>query len=82
MLCSAHLETFSDEFRGNKKRIYELMELPVYVQINAGSFERWGERRQILKMIRKKEQIFLEVTVMVLIIEFRILRMGAKRLRR
>ena len=54
----AHLERFL-MIPGNKKRIYELMELPVYVQINAGSFERWGERRQILKMIRKKEQIFL-----------------------
>ena len=54
----AHLERFL-MIPGNKKKIYELMELPVYVQINAGSFERWGERRQILKMIRKKEQIFL-----------------------
>ena len=54
----AHLERFL-MIPGNKKRIYELMELPVYVQINAGSFERWGERRQILKMSRKKEQIFL-----------------------
>lgn len=54
----AHLERFL-MIPGNKKRIYELMELPVYVQINAGSFERWGERRQISKMIRKKEQIFL-----------------------
>lgn len=44
---------------GNKKKIYELMELPVYVQINAGSFERWNERRQILKMIKKKGMIFL-----------------------
>ena len=56
----AHLERFL-MIPGNKKRIYELMELPVYVQINAGSFERWGERRQISKMIRKKEQIFLGV---------------------
>ena len=40
----AHLERFL-MIPGNKKRIYELMELPVYVQI--------------LKMIRKKEQIFL-----------------------
>ena len=54
----AHLERFL-MIPGNKKGVYELMELPVYVQINAGSFERWGERRQILKMIRKKEQIFL-----------------------
>lgn len=46
----AHLERFL-MIPGNKKRIYELMELPVYVQINAGSFERWGERRQILKMM-------------------------------
>lgn len=54
----AHLERFL-MIPGNKKRIYELMELPVYVQINAGSFERWGERRQILKMIKKKGMIFL-----------------------
>lgn len=54
----AHLERFL-MIPGNKKRIYELMELPVYVQINAGSFERWGERRQISKMIKKKGMIFL-----------------------
>ena len=42
----AHLERFL-MIPGNNKKIY------------AGSFERWGERRQILKMIRKKEQIFL-----------------------
>lgn len=54
----AHLERFL-AIPGNKKRIYELMELPVYVQINAGSFERWSERRQILKMIKKKGMIFL-----------------------
>ena len=54
----AHLERFL-MIPGNKKRVYELMELPVYVQINAGSFERWSERRQIFKMIKKKGQIFL-----------------------
>lgn len=54
----AHLERFL-MIPGNKKNIYELMELPVYVQINAGSFERWGQRRQILKMIKKKGMIFL-----------------------
>ena len=54
----AHLERFL-MIPGNKKNIYELMEFPVYVQINAGSFERWGERRQILKMIKKKGMIFL-----------------------
>lgn len=54
----AHLERFL-AIPGNKKWIYELMELPVYVQINAGSFERWGERRQIAKMLKKKGMIFL-----------------------
>lgn len=54
----AHLERFL-MIPGNKKSIYELMELPVYVQINAGSFERWSTRRQISKMIRKKGMIFL-----------------------
>lgn len=54
----AHLERFL-MIPGNKKNIYELMELPVYVQINAGSFERWSQRRQILKMIKKKGMIFL-----------------------
>lgn len=54
----AHLERFL-MIPGNKKRIYELMELPVHVQMNAGSFERWGERRRILKMIKKKGMIFL-----------------------
>ena len=34
----AHLERFL-MIPGNKKRIYELMELPVYVQINAGIFD-------------------------------------------
>ena len=54
----AHLERFL-MIPGNKKWVYELMELPVYVQINAGSFERWGVRRQISKMIKKKGMIFL-----------------------
>lgn len=54
----AHLERFL-MIPGNKKSVYELMELPVYIQINAGSFERWGERRQISKMIKKKGMIFL-----------------------
>lgn len=54
----AHLERFL-EIPGNKKSVYELMELPVYVQINAGSFKRWSERRQILKMIKKKGMVFL-----------------------
>ena len=54
----AHLERFL-MIPGHKKKIYELMELPVHVQINAGSFERWSERRQILKMIKKKGMIVL-----------------------
>lgn len=54
----AHLERFL-AIPGNKKRVYELMELPVYVQINAGSFKRWSERRRILKMIKRKGMIFL-----------------------
>lgn len=54
----AHLERFL-MIPGNIKRFHELMELPVYVQVNAGSFERWGKRRHILKMIKKKGMIFL-----------------------
>lgn len=54
----AHLERFLT-IPGNKKKIYELLELPVYVQINAESFEQWGERRQIFKMLKKKGMIFL-----------------------
>lgn len=54
----AHLERFL-KIPGNKKKVYELMELPVYVQINAGSFERWSDRRQISKMIKRKGMIFL-----------------------
>lgn len=54
----AHLERFL-MIPGNKKSVYELMELPVYVQINAGSFEKWSVRRQISKMIKKKGMIFL-----------------------
>lgn len=54
----AHLERFL-AIPGNKKKIYQLMEMPVHVQINAGSFSRWGDRRQIFKMIRQKKMIFL-----------------------
>lgn len=54
----AHLERFLT-IPGNKKKIYELLELPVYVQINAESFEQWVERRQIFKMLKKKGMIFL-----------------------
>ena len=54
----AHLERFL-AIPGNKKKIYELVEMPVFVQINAGSFERWRDRRQIQKIARKKGMIFL-----------------------
>lgn len=47
----AHLERYLG-FPGNKKYIEELLELPLYVQINAESLLNWRSRRPLLKMFR------------------------------
>lgn len=55
----AHLERFLS-VPENKRQIRKLLELPVYVQINAGSLDSsWTKRRQIFKIIKEKGMIFL-----------------------
>ncbi|MCI6858049.1 MAG: capsular polysaccharide biosynthesis protein, partial [Eubacterium sp.] len=54
----AHLERFLS-ISGNKKAIQKLLCLPTYVQINAGSFDSWKNCRQIWKILKKKDVIFL-----------------------
>ncbi|MDO5136583.1 MAG: capsular polysaccharide biosynthesis protein [Eubacteriales bacterium] len=48
----AHLERYL-KIPGNKKLIDQALELPVYVQINAGSLLDWKRRGAILKMFKK-----------------------------
>lgn len=48
----AHLERFI-WMPGNKKAVEKLLELPVYVQINAESLTEWRHRRALLKMFLK-----------------------------
>ena len=47
----AHLERFV-WIPGNKKAVQKILELPVYVQINAECFLDWRHRRAIIKMFR------------------------------
>ena len=50
----AHLERYL-QISGNKKRIDQILELPVHVQINAGSLLDWRRRRKALKLFRKSQ---------------------------
>lgn len=50
----AHLERFYG-FSQNKGRIEELLELPVYVQLNAECLLRWSMRRLPLRLFREGE---------------------------
>lgn len=54
----AHIERYFS-IRENKKKIQELLRLPVYVQINAGSLEKWNMRRKIYKILKTKKVVFL-----------------------
>lgn len=47
----AHLERYFD-LPGNKHRIEELLELPVHVQVNAGSLTDWKKRGRLVRMFR------------------------------
>lgn len=47
----AHLERFI-KFQKDKEPLEELLQLPVYVQINAESFLTWKGRRRILKQFK------------------------------
>ena len=49
----AHLERFL-QVPANKKRIYELMELPLFVQVNAGSLLDWKTRSKTIKLLDRK----------------------------
>lgn len=50
----AHLERYMG-MKENKKKIEELRQMPLYVQINAGSLLDWKKRRILLKMFQKGE---------------------------
>ena len=54
----AHIERYFS-IRENNKKIQELLELPVYVQVNAGSMDKWLTRIKIYKVLKKKKVIFL-----------------------
>lgn len=54
----AHLERYL-KIPGNKKALAFLKELPLYVQINAGSLTDWRERRTLVKMFRTGQAHFL-----------------------
>lgn len=49
----AHLERFF-MFPVNKKKIFELIELPLYVQVNAESLLHWRTRGKTIKLLDKK----------------------------
>ncbi|MBR0410007.1 MAG: capsular polysaccharide biosynthesis protein [Eubacterium sp.] len=49
----AHLERFL-MISSNKNLIYELMELPLYIQVNAESLLHWRTRGRTLKLLDKK----------------------------
>lgn len=50
----AHLERYMG-MKENKKKIQELKQMPLYVQINAGSLLDWKKRRSLLKMFQNGE---------------------------
>lgn len=54
----AHLERYM-RIPNNKKKIETILEMPLYIQINAESLFRWSRRRQILKMFQKGQADFL-----------------------
>lgn len=54
----AHLERYMG-IAENKRRIEELTELPLYVQINAESLLGWRTRRPLVKMFSKGQAHFL-----------------------
>lgn len=54
----AHLERYMG-ISENKKRISELLELPVHVQINAESLLDWKSRRKLIKMFGGNQAHFL-----------------------
>lgn len=49
-LMLAHLERYM-AIPENRRKIEELQKLPLYIQINAGSFLEWKKRRILAKMI-------------------------------
>lgn len=54
----AHLERYLS-IPGNKKQMKRIMELPVHVQLNAGSLLDWRRRRKTIKLFRKSTSHFL-----------------------
>lgn len=54
----AHLERYMG-IKENKKKIKELLELPLYVQINAESLLDWKKRGKLIKMFKNEQAHFL-----------------------
>lgn len=54
----AHLERYLT-IPENRRRIRELWELPVYIQINAGSLTDWRKRRTLVRMFHQGQAHFL-----------------------
>lgn len=54
----AHLERYMG-FAENRKKIERLLEMPLYVQINAETLLSWKKRRTILKMFNQRKAHFL-----------------------
>lgn len=54
----AHLERYL-RIPGNKQRIKEALELPLFVQVNADSLLDWKQRRALIKMFQNGQAHFL-----------------------
>jgi protein-tyrosine phosphatase len=50
----AHLERYLF-VSGNRKYMRRVMELPLYVQINAGSLKEWRKSKRLVKMFKKQQ---------------------------
>jgi protein-tyrosine phosphatase len=54
----AHLERYL-EIRENKSKIEQLLELPLTVQVNAGSLLDWRTRRGAIRLLKKSQTCVL-----------------------
>lgn len=54
----AHVERYLD-YAENRKKIESLLEMPLYVQINAEALLSWRKKRIVMKMFNQKKAHFL-----------------------
>ena len=54
----AHIERFYD-FQKRKEVWDEIMDLPIYRQMNAGPFLNWKKRRKCLKLLKQQGEVLL-----------------------